>query len=290
MHLNKRWFGLTLLLGVSLLTVILSEESVCVPYQANGIKIGEVDSTSAIIWTRLTRDADPKSDGIPFPIVTYKRDLNDENRHFYDGPQIPEGHTLEEMDRVAPGSKGYVRLHVWPEDDPKEVIETDWAEVDVDRDYTHQFRLSDLCPDTAYHLVSLGKQDPNDEDASMTSGTFRTAPLPEDPSRVVFTVVTGQEYHRRDDPEMGHKIYPVMSQLNPSFFVHTGDILYYDKAGPMALTVELARFKWNRMYGLPNQRAFHNVTASYFIKDDHDTLKNDSWPGQTDGDLTWEQG
>ena len=41
---------------------------------------------------------------------------------------------------------------------------------------------------------------------------------------------------------------------------------------------------------MPFQRAFHNVTTSYFIKDDHDTLRNDCWPGQTYGDLTWEQG
>ena len=81
-----------------------------------------------------------------------------------------------------------------------------------------------------------------------------------------------------------------MHNLDPDFFVHTGDIEYYDKPGPIATNVALARFKWNRLYGLPFERAFQNVTGSYFIKDDHDTLKNDAWPGQTYGDLTWEQG
>ena len=56
------------------------------------------------------------------------------------------------------------------------------------------------------------------------------------------------------------------------------------------MSAELARFKWNRLYSLGNQRDFHRQFASYFMKDDHDTLKNDCWPGQTYGDLTWEQG
>jgi len=81
-----------------------------------------------------------------------------------------------------------------------------------------------------------------------------------------------------------------MQAQNLDFFVHTGDIEYYDKPAPYADTPELARFKWTRLYALPYQRAFHNVTASYFIKDDHDTLKNDCWPGQTYGDITWEEG
>jgi alkaline phosphatase D len=89
----------------------------------------------------------------------------------------------------------------------------------------------------------------------------------------------------------GHKIYPQMQKLGLDFFVHTGDIEYYDKPGPYADNVELARFKWNRIYAMPFQRAFHNETASYFIKDDHDTLRNDCWPGQSYGrDLTWEDG
>ena len=37
-------------------------------------------------------------------------------------------------------------------------------------------------------------------------------------------------------------------------------------------------------------RTFHNQVSSYFIKDDHDTLKDDAWPGQNYFDLTWEQG
>ena len=121
-------------------------------------------------------------------------------------------------------------------------------------------------------------------------GSFHTPVARNKVAPVRFTVVTGQDYPRRDDKIMGHQIYPHMLDLGLDFFVHTGDTEYYDKPDPWATNLELARFKWNRLYGLPNQKDFHTKVASYFIKDDHDTLKNDSWPGQTYGELTWEQG
>jgi len=81
-----------------------------------------------------------------------------------------------------------------------------------------------------------------------------------------------------------------MLKLDPNFFIHTGDIEYYDKPMPWATNQQLARFKWNRLYGLPHLAHFHTQVASYFMKDDHDTTCNDSWQGVDFMDLTWEQG
>ena len=44
------------------------------------------------------------------------------------------------------------------------------------------------------------------------------------------------------------------------------------------------------MYSLPLQREFHRQVPSYFIKDDHDILKDDCWPGQTQGELSFARG
>ncbi len=44
------------------------------------------------------------------------------------------------------------------------------------------------------------------------------------------------------------------------------------------------------MYSYGHLVKFHLNTPSFFMKDDHDTLKNDCWAGQTYGDLTWNQG
>ena len=66
-----------------------------------------------------------------------------------------------------------------------------------------------------------------------------------------------------------------MAKLNPDFFVNAGDIIYYDA---LAKTAELARYHWQRMYSWPDTVDFHRRVASFFIKDDHDTWRNDCWP------------
>jgi alkaline phosphatase D len=76
----------------------------------------------------------------------------------------------------------------------------------------------------------------------------------------------------------------------PDFLVHTGDVEYYDKPGPFALTEELMRFKWDRIFALPYQRDFYRQVTTYFMKDDHDALTNDAFPGMTYGTVTWERG
>ncbi|MDP6041373.1 MAG: alkaline phosphatase D family protein, partial [Candidatus Latescibacteria bacterium] len=109
--------------------------------------------------------------------------------------------------------------------------------------------------------------------------SFQTAAAPDRPQKVVFTVITGSRWKTTDHPD-GHNIYPHMAALSPSFFVHTGDIVYYDHTHPYATHIDLARFRWNRMYALPRIRRFHNQVPSYFMRDDHDTWQNDCWPGQ----------
>lgn len=66
-------------------------------------------------------------------------------------------------------------------------------------------------------------------------------------------------------------------------------ILYYDKA-PLCKNISQARAKWNLTFAYEHNLNFHRQVSSYFMKDDHDTLKNDSWPGQTYGNLTFDQG
>jgi alkaline phosphatase D len=105
-------------------------------------------------------------------------------------------------------------------------------------------------------------------------------------------VVTCQGHETVDDPVHGHWVYSHMLTHDPDFFVHTGDVVYYDKgdAMPFSKTVAMARQRWNRMFAYTWNRDFHSQVSSYFMKDDHDTLKNDCWPGQSYGEITWEEG
>ncbi len=248
------------------------------PYQATGIKIGEVTPTCAIIWTRLTRRNEPLRDGVPFP------------RRPASKPQIPQGRTIDEMAYSATGSPGEVRVTYWPAGKQGTKVATEWTAVDPQRDFTRQFAIHRLRPATTYHVIGEARGPGGGKVTSLEEGSFRTAPAPEADADVRFVVTTGQRFDTRDDRDNGQKIYRAMLKLDPDFFVHTGDIVYYDKPEPFATNAELARLKWQRMYSFPNTLAFHKRVASYFEKDDHDTLKNDCWPGQTYGDLTWEQG
>lgn len=245
-------------------------------HMANGIKSGEVTSDSAIIWTRLTQQPDGNWEGQPF--VRYKTI----------GQRPGRVEHLDEMEGSVPGAAGEVRVHYWPEGGKARRKQTQWLAVDPEKDFTRHIRLKKLQAGTDYRLEVEGRPT-GDGAGCRVSGGFRTAPAADAVKPVRFVVTTCGEYPRRDAPK-GHEIYRTMLTQQPDFFVHTGDIEYYDKPAPFADTAELARFKWNRLFALPYQRAFHNAVSSYFMKDDHDTLKNDCWPGQTYGELTWEDG
>ncbi len=244
---------------------------------ANGLKIGEVTSETAIVWTRLTHSPERNIDGSPFP-------KNDDKKR-----RSRKYNDLNAMESAVPGAPGKIRLTYAPANEKAKIVTTPWISVTTDSNFAGQFELTGLTPATSYLVTAEGQRKEN-QTVSILEGSFTTAPAADTIAPVAFSVVTGQDYPRRDDPANGHQIYPRMTELGVDFFAHTGDIEYYDKGEPYADNEELARFKWNRMYAMPFQRDFHNHTASYFIKDDHDTLKNDAWPGQTYGDLTWEQG
>ncbi|QYM78548.1 alkaline phosphatase D family protein [Horticoccus luteus] len=259
-----------------------------------------MSTDSAIIWTRLTRNAERVMNGVAFRTrAEIEKDNAPPKNETYEeralriSAPIPEnlqlaGHALAEMDGAVPGAEGEVRIVYWAEGDKAETALA-WAAISADRDFSHQFALHGLRANCRYRFRAEGRASAAGPTCAQ-EGSFRTAPAKEAVEPVTFTVVTGQDYARRDDPLNGHKTYRLMAELHPNFFVHTGDCEYYDKPTPLATTPALARFKWDRMYAMPYIRAFHLHVPSYFMKDDHDTLKDDAWPGQTYGELTFADG
>ncbi|NLS94638.1 MAG: alkaline phosphatase [Planctomycetaceae bacterium] len=225
------------------------------PFQADGIKIGEVDQTSSIVWTRTTADAQAN-------------------------PSV---------ENAAPGAEGEVRVTCWQTQPRREVFASGWKATDPLRDFTRQFGIKDLSPAAAYEVLVETRPVGGSDATSRVEGRFRTAPAPEAVVPVEFVVVTCQAIRSADCGDNGHSPYKLIPKLDADFFVHTGDVVYYDNP-PNCKDAEHARWKWNRMYGFFYNRDFHAGVASYFMKDDHDTVKNDCWPGQSYGDLTWEQG
>lgn len=259
---------------------VVAESSRGTVFQATGLKIGEVSPSSAIVWTRLTarRERNP-SDG-PRVDIRYVNDQQDKNRRrgTVEAVVYPPGVTAEDLREAVPGAAGECRVR-YRLAGHQEWLTTAWGAVDPDRDFTRQVELSDLQPQSNYELRVEGRVNSRSTQVSQLDGSFRTAPLPDVPAQVVFTVSTGQGNNDQDRPD-GFQIYPSMLQLKPDFFVHTGDMVYYDR---LAKTLPLARYHWQRTFSWPTNLAFHRQVASYFEKDDHDTWLNDCWPTmQTD--------
>lgn len=262
------------------------------PYFGDGFKNGWADQHSIVLWTRLTKTAELNRTGpqflIPVTDASKLEKLTDKDRIMNE--QIPKGYKLDQMEGACPGAPGQVKLIWFSKNSPNEVFETNWITVNNEMDFTHQWKLNQLSSGTEYRVKILARPVGSSMVSDSIKGFFRTPPDSSVVENLRFCVVTCQEYPRRDDPVNGHKIYASMLKFMPHFYVHTGDIEYYDKPLPYALTEELMRFKWNRIFALPFQRLFFTEVTSYFMKDDHDALSNDAYPGMTYGTVSWNRG
>jgi alkaline phosphatase D len=263
------------------------------PFFGNGFHNGWADQNSIVIWTRLTKNPEMNRQGPKFLVPTAQehRRLNKlaDLDSIYKA-QIPEGYSLEEMEGACPGMRGEVKLVCYPLRSPETRIEKQWTSVNESKNFTLQWKLDGLSPDKKYVIELEARKNEGTEVASTISGSFRTPPDPDSIRAINFCIVTCHDYPRRDDSINGHKIYKAMLNPFPDFLVHTGDVEYYDKPGPFALTEELMRFKWDRIFALPNQRDFYRQVTTYFMKDDHDVLRDDAFPGMRYGTVSWVRG
>lgn len=263
------------------------------PYFGNGFRNGWADQHSVTLWTRLTESPEMNREGRPFiPINTlehnalrYEKDI--EKLH---AAQIPQGLTLNDMEGACPGGAGEIRLVYYPAENPTSVVETAWTPVDTLKNYTTQWKLNGLTAGTEYHVEIYARKGPRYLNSDTIAGVFRTPPAEDLQKDIRFAIVTCHDYNRRDDKVNGHKVYPSIQRLNPDFFVHTGDVEYYDKPNPWAMTEPMMYFKWDRLFALPYQRDFFNKVTTYFMKDDHDILSDDAYPGMTYGAVTFDRG
>jgi len=268
------------------------------PFMATGIKIGEVSATEAIVWTRLTKGQQRMPDDAPRPVILYKDDLTgkfkpkekDESRPDRE-PKVlyPTGTNVHTIAGAAPPAAGQVRV-LWKEQSGNSWQAVPWENVTTGNDATCQFTLKGLRPGTRYEVKAESRCNSSARVAATVQGSFKTAPAAHEPQNIKFVVVTCQEYHHRDDGRNGFRVYGSMLKSRPDFFVHTGDVVYYDQE---AKDIDLARWHWQRLYSFPALVAFHRQVGSYFMKDDHDTWMNDCYPGMQTrfmGRFTFEQG
>ena len=198
-HITKMVLIVTLLITFS-----CGEALSAGPYQATGIKIGEVTDSSAILWTRLTQNAERVGSDAPMPRVLYRDPATGKlaERRRSGRPdaepvvEFPDGSTIETIEGAAPGALGKIRVQ-YKLAEASAWRPTGWRAVDPKRDYTCQFKLTGLKPNAKYQVRAEAGTDAG----SVVEGGFRTAPRADQFERVVFTVSTGQAYPDQDaDP------------------------------------------------------------------------------------------
>jgi alkaline phosphatase D len=292
-------FPMTSSRTLSLLSLIATLTAPAFAHQATGIKLTEPTTDSITVWTRLSRDAERAPDDGPLPTTklfdrtTGKEvPLKDNATYSRARPEVtfPPGANLGSIRGAAVGAPGQTRVRYRPAGTPtSRWTETTWRDVDPHQDFTATFALTQLTPGTRYEVAVDDRPRADAPVTSTTTGGFVTAPLASANAAATFAVMSCQQYEDRDRPD-GFAIYPSMLALTPDFMVNTGDAVYYDHGPVHAVNVDLARYHWARMYGFPTLRDFHRQVASFFMKDDHDTLTNDSHPEDRSADLTFSEG
>ena len=252
-------------------------------FLASGVRVGEVSATSAVVWTRTTaeprRRAGREVSGRP--VVT-----------------LAAGVDVSSLEGAVPGANGEVRVTlrdaepVGGDGDAHPARASGWLATDSGRDFIRQVVFDELTPDTVYLVTVNARPAAGGRSSAIETASFRTAPAPDQRRPIRFTAMTCQFYGRRDRPD-GFQIYPSMAARRPDFYLSIGDNVYLDSESPRATSVELARYHWQRMFTLPAIASFLRSVPGYWLKDDHDLLLNDSWPGIESGivaPLTFEEG
>jgi hypothetical protein len=111
-------------------------------HMATGVKIVEVDASSAGIWTRLSKNKTRNTAGTPFEDAA---------------ESLPAGKSLNDMHGSAVGISGEVRVTYWAEgnkEEPKKTT-TPWQSVNPKANFTHHFKLTDLDPGTSLWRPAL---------------------------------------------------------------------------------------------------------------------------------------
>lgn len=248
--------------------------------QATGVRVGEVTDSTAIVWIRRTLHATRNNEGVKIP-----GRANGKKADQLAKVTVP----VEQLEGACPTSPGKVRVRYGTRVDLADAKATAWVEVSEKTDGIHAFTLKELRHGTVYHYAAETAGADSTPDNPPLIGRFETAPPAVTPAAIRFCVMTCQGYPDRGHPD-GHGIYPSMLALKPQFACLTGDLVYYDNDEPRAVSARLARYHWERMFSLPRLLEFTRNVGTYWLKDDHDTLNDDSWPGRSMGELTFAQG
>ncbi|MEX2232482.1 MAG: alkaline phosphatase D family protein [Cyclobacteriaceae bacterium] len=245
-------------------------------YFTTGFKVMEVEGNRALVWTRLC------SQEFPNPVKHERREAVFRHPNDFD-----EDQPVEKMDGAVKGCSGVVRFRLI---NKKDEMDSGWITTSEENDFTAKFLFGNLREDEKYKVEIEGRSSAKGP-SRFASGKFKTTPPARQETPLNLVTSTCQYFWSFDDEQRGFKTYDSMRRLKPDIYIHTGDYIYYDKPGPLAITVEKARHKWHAMDSWTSIRKLYEEVPVYMIKDDHDLLRDDVYPGMPAyGQLSYSDG
>ena len=281
---------LSLILAISSIGCVsdkkLSEAIICGLDYAQGQMCGELTSSSVILQSRLTCGREFIDGDIPGKEGMACFQIS-KNLAF---PGYPQSQWVPAEDGPihdvkSKGARSFAENPDW-----QNYYKTPWIKVTQENDFIIKQKLDNLRSGTRYYYRLLYGPDKNHIKAGRTC-TFKTHDSPDVESKKSFVVVTGMNYYffyygaysRRfayegSDRFLGFPALKIILDLQPDFFVGTGDNVYYDHPGAEAVrakTKAKLRAKWHEQFSRPRFREFFAQIPTYWEKDDHDFRYND---------------
>ncbi|MBM3784721.1 MAG: alkaline phosphatase [Acidobacteria bacterium] len=231
-------------------------------HQASGVKVGEMTSESALVWTRRTAASIRNNAGVAVKGRT-RVAMNIDS--------------TDNLEGSAKGTSGWMRVRY---KGPGVSASSKWAEVLPGADFTAQVPVTGLRAASSYEYVVETKATHSGRLDGELTGTFKTLPAAKADAPAKIALLSCQMYADTDQPG-GFHIYDSIRKLKTDFLLGCGDNVYYDGEDPIANTEALANYHWQRMFSLPSIVECLRSTGGYWQKDDHDLLDNDVWPTRT---------
>jgi alkaline phosphatase/alkaline phosphatase D len=239
------------------------------PAFGQGIMVGEVTDTSAIVQVRVTKGTE-----------------------LVDGGTYDDGDAMKDGD--LPGEIALVSLVIVEtnQDADKVVVpKVHVAKPKKDDDYILRVFVDQLEPNTKYTVVASISPGEQEEQHNPIAAHFKTHPGKDTSAPVRFVLTSCMNYdkfigndtrgirggkaYEGVDRALGYPAAEAVLKQKPDFVVYAGDVIYYDKQ-PKVKTLADMRAKWHRQNNLPRMRALHAAAPGYWMKDDHDHRTNDS--------------
>ena len=190
------------------------------------------------------------------------------------------------VDGDVPGAPGVARFELANAETFAGATPSPWLEAIPERDFIVKAKMDGLTPGTRYYYRLRFGPDQNDTRVGPTR-SFSTLPGADGATEVNFVVVTGMNYARfygdgpragsPDDKLLGYPALATMLEKHPTFFVATGDSVYYDVPfGQFERTQTFMRKKWHEQLVQPRMIDLFAEVPTYWEKDDHDYRYNDT--------------